>query len=224
VLEAPPPRFTGEEIAAIAAGLFGVEGVARDLGSERDQTFLVDDGAAGAVLKVSNAGEDPAALDLETAAIAHIGRADPDLRVARPRPAQGSADPADPAAFRPTVPGPDGTHFVRCFERLEGRTGSAPDLGDDALRHFGVTQARLARALRGFFHPPRAASCCGTSGTRRGCGRCWGRSPTRAGGRCSRACSTATTPGSRRPGPGCARRSSTATSRSTTSSPTTAGS
>ena len=39
VLEAPPPRFTAEEIAAIAGELFGLRGQARDLGSERDQTF-----------------------------------------------------------------------------------------------------------------------------------------------------------------------------------------
>jgi hypothetical protein len=53
VLEAPPPRFTAEEIAAIAAELFGFAARER-LGSERDQTFLIDDGAAGGVLKISN--------------------------------------------------------------------------------------------------------------------------------------------------------------------------
>ena len=41
VLESTPPRFTTGEAAAIAAELFGLEGVATDLGSERDQTFLV---------------------------------------------------------------------------------------------------------------------------------------------------------------------------------------
>jgi 4-aminobutyrate aminotransferase-like enzyme/Ser/Thr protein kinase RdoA (MazF antagonist) len=147
VLEAAPPRFTAEEVAAIAADVFGIAGVARDLGSERDQTFLIDDGGAGGVLKISNRGEDPAALDLEAEAIFHIGRADPELRVARPQAAPGGA------GYRPTVPGPDGVHFVRLFERLEGRTGSAPDLDDHALRQFGATQARLTLALRGFFHP-----------------------------------------------------------------------
>jgi Ser/Thr protein kinase RdoA (MazF antagonist) len=52
VLEAPPPRFTAEEIAAIAAELFGLHGEATDLGSERDQTFLIDDGATGTGLKI----------------------------------------------------------------------------------------------------------------------------------------------------------------------------
>ena len=85
VLEAPPPRFTAEEIAAIAAELFGLRGQASDLGSERDQTFLIDDGAAGGVLKISNLGEDADVLDLEAKAIEHIARVDPDLPVARLR-------------------------------------------------------------------------------------------------------------------------------------------
>jgi hypothetical protein len=37
VLEAPPPRFTADEVATIAAELFGLEGTATDLGSERDR-------------------------------------------------------------------------------------------------------------------------------------------------------------------------------------------
>ena len=76
VLEAPPPRFTADAVATIAAELFGLEGAATDLGSERDQTFLIDDGAEGGVLKISNLAEDPAVLDLECEALPHIGRVD----------------------------------------------------------------------------------------------------------------------------------------------------
>jgi 4-aminobutyrate aminotransferase-like enzyme/Ser/Thr protein kinase RdoA (MazF antagonist) len=145
VLEAPPPRFTAEEIASIAAELFGLRGVASDLGSERDQTFLIDDGAEGGVLKISNLGEDPAVLDLESEAILHVSRVDPELPVARPRPTSGGD-------YRPTFEGPDGTHFVRLFERLHGHAGG-PELDDRALFDYGVTHARLNLALRGFFHP-----------------------------------------------------------------------
>src|SRR5438477_4662492 len=102
VLEPPPPRFTADEIAAIAAELFGLRGVASDLGSERDQTFLIDECAAGGVLKISNLGEDPAVLDLETEAILHVSRVDPELPVARPRPTTAGGD------YRPTIEGPDG--------------------------------------------------------------------------------------------------------------------
>jgi 4-aminobutyrate aminotransferase-like enzyme/Ser/Thr protein kinase RdoA (MazF antagonist) len=135
VLEAPPPRFTPEEIAAIAAELFGLRGLASDLGSERDQTFLIDDGAAGGVLKISNLGEDAAVLDLEAQAIEHISRVDPDLPVARLRASN-------------TYEG----HFVRLFERLHGHEGG-PELNDRALFDYGATHARLNLALRGFFHP-----------------------------------------------------------------------
>src|SRR4051794_36077010 len=147
VLEAPPPRFTAAEVAGIAAQVFGAGGPARDLGSERDQTFLVE----GGVLKISNSGEDAAALDLEAAAIFHIARADPGLRVARPQPAPGRGDGL--AAYRPAIDGPDGTHFVRLFEHLQGRSAPAHTLSDAALRHYGTTHARLTLALRAFFHP-----------------------------------------------------------------------
>src|ERR671931_1445764 len=145
VLEAPPPRFAPDEVADIAARLFGVEGTARNLGSERDQTFLIDDGAGGGgVIKISNLGEDPDVLDLETQAIMHVAHVAPELPVARPRPAG--------ADYRPTVDGPDGVHFVRLFERVRGHTGG-PELGADAVADFAATHARLNLALRGFFHP-----------------------------------------------------------------------
>lgn len=139
VLESTPPRFTAGEVAAIAAELFGLVGDARDLGSERDQTFLVAGRGTECVIKISNLGEDPATLDLEAAAIAHLVRVDPGLPVARPL---GSG------AFE----GPEGTHFVRLFERLRGRHGG-PELTDHAVRDYGATHARLTLALRGFFHP-----------------------------------------------------------------------
>jgi 4-aminobutyrate aminotransferase-like enzyme/Ser/Thr protein kinase RdoA (MazF antagonist) len=136
VLETQPPRFTADEVAQIAEQVFGLQGTATDLGSERDATFLIDDGGDGAVLKISNIGEDGAVLDLEHAAIEHVLRIDPELPVARPL--------AERATF-------DG-HHVRLFERLHGRTGG-PALDDAAIRGFAETHARLNLALRSFFHP-----------------------------------------------------------------------
>src|ERR671923_1846452 len=139
VLESSPPRFSAEEVAAIATDLFDLHGEAVELGSERDQMFLIEDGGDGGILKISNLGEDPAVVDLEASALLHIERVDPELPIARQR---GAA----------TVDGPDGTHFVRLFERMHGRAGG-PELGDDAVFAFAASNARLTHALRGFFHP-----------------------------------------------------------------------
>ena len=149
VLESTPPRFSDDDVARIAAELFGLEGTATNLGSERDQTFLVEGPADAGVIKLSNLGEDPATLDLEAEAILHISRVDSGLPVARPRIVSSSAGAA---AYRTTVEGPDGTHFVRLFERLHGRDGG-PDLSAAAVRAYGATHARLNLALRSFFHP-----------------------------------------------------------------------
>ena len=83
VLESMPPRFNADEVAAIAADLFGLVGDAQDLGSERDQTFLIVGSEGDGVVKISNLGENPASLELEAAAIAHVVRVDPGLPVAR---------------------------------------------------------------------------------------------------------------------------------------------
>jgi 4-aminobutyrate aminotransferase-like enzyme/Ser/Thr protein kinase RdoA (MazF antagonist) len=132
VLVAAPPSYSAAEAAQIAAALFGVAGPVRELGSERDQAFLLDD----AVLKISNSGEDAALLDFEEAAIAHIVAVDPELPVARQL--------APRAQFE--------GHHVRLFERLHGRKGG-PGLDEAAVRGIADTHARLCLALRSFFHP-----------------------------------------------------------------------
>jgi 4-aminobutyrate aminotransferase-like enzyme/Ser/Thr protein kinase RdoA (MazF antagonist) len=149
VLESTPPSFDEADVARIAAERFGLDGAVTNLGSERDQTFLVEGAADAGVVKISNLGEDAGTLDLETEAILHVARVDPGLPVARPRPV---ADATGPAAYRTTVAGRDGSHFVRLFDRVPGRTGG-PELDDDAVRAYGATHARLGLALRSFFHP-----------------------------------------------------------------------
>ena len=136
VLESAPPRYTADEAEQIAAELFGLHGTASALGSERDQAFLLEDGGAGGVLKISNRSEDASVLDLEEAAIAHVMAVDPGLPVARPL--------APRAAF-------DG-HEVRLFERRHGHK-AGPELDDAAVREVAETHARLCLALRSFFHP-----------------------------------------------------------------------
>ena len=88
VLQAPPPTFSPAEACVLGQQTFGIPAVAaRNLGSERDQTFMLLDTADEglAVLKVSNPAEDPATLDMEALAAFHAATADPGLAIAQPR-------------------------------------------------------------------------------------------------------------------------------------------
>jgi 4-aminobutyrate aminotransferase-like enzyme/Ser/Thr protein kinase RdoA (MazF antagonist) len=147
VLDASPPRFDAAAAERIARERFGIEGAASDLGSERDQNFrVVDTEGAAFVLKISNAGEDPAVLDMENRAMEHVARTDPAIPVPRPMPAaDGSITWVEsPGGLR---------HLVRVVTFLDGDVLGAPAVSAHGLDAIGSTVARLGRALRGFFHP-----------------------------------------------------------------------
>ena len=163
VLTGARPRLSAEEAVEIARTSFGVVAeTARDLGSERDRTFLLagTGGPAVAVLKVSNAAEEPAVLDMEAAAALRVAAVDPQLRVALPwRPLRvGDAGPArpgdDPALLRARWSDAAVSHWVRLYDVLPGSSRIFPaGLSDAALGAWGETAARLGQALRGFVHP-----------------------------------------------------------------------
>ena len=113
VLTAPPPKFSLEEAAAVARDVFGVEGTAVSVGSERDQTFLIQ-GDRPTVLKISNAAEDPAQLDLEALAAQRIAQVDPSLPVALPWLVPGSD------AYRAPISRNGATHWARLYDKLPG--------------------------------------------------------------------------------------------------------
>jgi 4-aminobutyrate aminotransferase-like enzyme/Ser/Thr protein kinase RdoA (MazF antagonist) len=151
VLTAPPPTFAEEEAVALARELFGLEGMAVAVESERDQTFLID-GERAAVLKISNAAEDPARLDLEARAAQRIAQVDPELPVALPWPV-----PNDPKAHRAAIARSGQTHWARMYTLLPGRASvEGSSLSDQAIRDWGTMAARVGRALRGFWHPSAA--------------------------------------------------------------------
>ena len=157
VLQAAPPGFADDEAPDLGRRAFGVEAAAAEnLGSERDQTFLLRDAAGGplAIMKVSNAAEDPVTLDMEALAALHADAADPLLPVALPWVVPG-ADPAEgPAAYRTRIEAGGAEHLIRMYDVLPGRSRFvASDLDDGACAAWGETTARLGRALRGFFHP-----------------------------------------------------------------------
>jgi 4-aminobutyrate aminotransferase-like enzyme/Ser/Thr protein kinase RdoA (MazF antagonist) len=147
-LEAPPPAFTPRDAERTAADVFGVTGTASPLVSERDQnvTITTEDGR-GFVLKIGNPADDTGVIDMQTQGLLHVARTDPSLPVMR-------LVPTKEGAFQADVTGPDGrVHIARMVTLLPGRTMEPDELRVDTLYSFGVTGARLGRALRGFFHP-----------------------------------------------------------------------
>jgi 4-aminobutyrate aminotransferase-like enzyme/Ser/Thr protein kinase RdoA (MazF antagonist) len=148
VLATPPPRFSLAEAEAIAERLFGVDGIASPLDSERDQNFrIVEPGGPGYVLKISNPAEDPGVVDMQTAALRHVGRVDPSLALPRPH-------PANDGDYHPRVTDArERTHLARMIDFMPGRMHAPGELSLGALRDHGMCVARVGRALRGFFHP-----------------------------------------------------------------------
>ncbi|HTU95409.1 MAG TPA: aminotransferase class III-fold pyridoxal phosphate-dependent enzyme [Solirubrobacteraceae bacterium] len=164
VLTATRPELSDADAVELSRACFGVTAAAaRDLGSERDRTFALDDagGDRVAILKVSNASEDPDVLDMEAEVALHVMAADPGLRVAVPWRAAADSDPARPArsgdavaALRARWTHGDSVHWARLYDVLPGHSRiEAARLSDAALIAWGETTARLDQALRGFTHP-----------------------------------------------------------------------
>lgn len=157
VLEISPPAYSREEAVDIADELFGVAAMsATSLGSERDQTFLLQDrtGAGQAVMKISNSAEDPSTLDMEALAAQHIRLADPGLPVAIPWLVPGAIDEVAPDSYRAALRREGVVNWVRMYDLLPGTgRGEAVGLSDAAVSAWGKTTARLGRSLRSFFHP-----------------------------------------------------------------------
>jgi len=148
-LASMPPAFGVEAAADLAGDHFGVAASSvAPLAGERDQNFRVDtaDGRP-LLLKISNPADGPSTVDMQTAALRHIERVDPDLPVMRAVPVRAGGSWAE-------VAGPDGRIYpVRLFTFLPGQTRSNTVLTPSAIWSFGQVAARLGRALRGFFHP-----------------------------------------------------------------------
>ncbi len=149
-LEAPSlgatPSFDALRAEDVARELYSLDGRANPLPSERDQNFLVSAHGGRIVLKIANAGEDPAMLDAQQSAMEHLAtRVDCTPRVVRT--AAGNA--------RGEVEGPDGRrHLVWAVTHLPGVplarvSRRSPALLDDLGRSIGA----LGSGLVGFDHP-----------------------------------------------------------------------
>ena len=144
-----PAQLPLGQLVDCARQYWGLAGEFTPLEGERDQNHRVTtaDGTSF-VLKVSAAGESEGAVDFQVAALRHLERTSPDLPVPRVIASKAGND-------REWIAAADGTrHMLRLLSWLPGAPVSqgAP-LTVNLLRNVAAFQARLARGLRGFFHP-----------------------------------------------------------------------
>ena len=142
------PAISLELAARLAQDLYGTAGEIEKLTAEKDANFRVTE-ASGAqwLLKITNAAEDPAVTDMQTAALLHLATVDPTLPVPHVRLSLEGR-----ATERITLP--DGqSHLVRMLSYLDGTVLSGASPGVSLHRDIGRLLGRLTVALRGFDHP-----------------------------------------------------------------------
>ena len=142
------PRLELEEARAILDRHWAIEGALRPLPSERDRNFAVSvDGVDRFVLKLSNATEDLAFLDLQHRAMARLVEAGVPCQV--PVVAVDGREVVD-------VGRDDTPTLARLLTWLPGRpfaTIAPGDRSDELLRDLGRVMGRTATALASFDHP-----------------------------------------------------------------------
>ena len=135
------PRLSPPTAEQLARDLFGVEGHATALPSERDQNFRIQspDGR-WFVLKIANPAEDPAMLDAENAAIRHLART--------------SLVPALVTARSGSEIVRHDHYFVRLISGLAGEPlAETPRHTDALLADLGRAVGQIDHALASFDHP-----------------------------------------------------------------------
>jgi len=144
------PTVDADQAGAILADGWGIAGSLRPLPSERDRNWAVAVGGDDRyVLKISNATEDPAFLELQHAALARLAAAGVPCQLPVP-----TLDGRDLLSVRPAPAGPP--LLVRVLTWLPGRplaTAPPADRSQSLLVDLGRVLGRTARALDGFDHP-----------------------------------------------------------------------
>jgi 4-aminobutyrate aminotransferase-like enzyme/Ser/Thr protein kinase RdoA (MazF antagonist) len=141
------PALTADEAADLGRRLFGVDGDASPLPSERDQNFVLRTAAGDRfVLKIANGADARALLEAQNAALAHVARSS----TLCPRPIPG----VDGNAIAEVTAASGARHFVRLLTWLPGEPlGSIREHPPALLEGLGAAVAELDGALEGFDHP-----------------------------------------------------------------------
>jgi Ser/Thr protein kinase RdoA (MazF antagonist)/murein DD-endopeptidase MepM/ murein hydrolase activator NlpD len=142
-----PPAFDGDRAREIAHSLYGIDGVARALASERDQNFLLEASGGRFVLKIANSAEPLSNLELQNAALLHIAHHAPDLgapRVCRTLDRQDIVCVRDDTGVE---------HAVRVLTYLDGDVLAEVTHTGTVLQSLGSFVGQTVRAMHGFGHP-----------------------------------------------------------------------
>jgi 4-aminobutyrate aminotransferase-like enzyme/Ser/Thr protein kinase RdoA (MazF antagonist) len=142
------PRLSLDDAAGIAAELYGLRSSAETLPSERDQNFLLRTAAGEKfVLKIANADEDFAVLDLQNQLIRFLAAARIDLEFPRIVSTKSGEEIA-------SINGADGqNHSVRLLTWMEGKCFAGVPHDRKLLASLGRGLAQMDHALAGFSHP-----------------------------------------------------------------------
>ena len=143
LLASPNPAFGVEEIAALAAREWGLEGRVDELGSTQDQNFRVRTEGGDYVLKIANRASGPVDLEAGDAAMGRLREAAPGFAVPEVVPTLGGARFA----------GFEG-HLARLVTWVDGTPlCDVGDLDAGALHGLGELAARCALGLAPLRHP-----------------------------------------------------------------------
>jgi 4-aminobutyrate aminotransferase-like enzyme/Ser/Thr protein kinase RdoA (MazF antagonist) len=143
-LDEPVPRIAEDALAALLRDEYGIDGPLRRLAGERDLNHAVADDY---VLKVQNATDGEDVIEMSSLAIAELVRREPELPVSRIVPTRTGA------LWHPVTDAAGRTCFVRLFTLLRGHHPGPDELDERGLYGWARVVARVARGLRGFFHP-----------------------------------------------------------------------
>lgn len=142
------PRFTPDEAAQLVRDLYGVDGQAHPLPSERDQNFHIETSSGdGTVLKLSSAAEERTILDFQNRVLNHLGaRAGAGVWPSACRTKDG--------ATITTVLQMGTAHLVRMLTYVPGKPlAEVKPHSPELLHSLGAFLGRMSQALADFAHP-----------------------------------------------------------------------
>lgn len=146
-LSPQPPEFTQQQAEKVVLDLFGLTGEMKALDSERDQNFRIQAAEGDFVLKISNADEDVSTIDLQTKALLHLAKNDPNLPVPEVVLNKKGKD-------HDFIIADDGKQYlVRALTYLPGEVMAELSVSDGLYQDVGAVMAKSGIALRDFFHP-----------------------------------------------------------------------